>query len=542
VIWPQKGAKTQILNFKGGIKGINMISRRLFLQITGAGAAGFMAGGLPSLVNIEGARATSNPEGKFIPDLDIALKATPAEVPILPGNPTGVWHYQGHVIKGDRASLIQLERTYLGPIIRAHTGQKVRIRFTNDIADKTIVHWHGLHVPAEMDGHPRLVIPSGETYVYEFEVRNRAGTYWYHPHPHGMTGPQVYGGLAGLFLVSDDEEKAARLPTGEYDIPLVIQDRAFDNRNQLIYLSGHRMEQMTGFLGDWILVNGHPDFILPAATRAYRLRLLNGSNSRIYKLAWQDGHPLTIIGTDGGLLETPVQRRYVMLGPGERLELWADFSKYPVGSESNLISLPFDGGMPGGGRMGRGMMGSGAALPNGAGFPIFKVRINRREEASLELTKRLSTIKRYRAEDAVNAGHSKRFNLVMSHMSWTINGRMFRMEQVDNDEKVHMNSLEIWEFINEGGGMGMMGGMNMPHPMHLHGKQFQVLERQGVLHDGYVDEGWKDTVLLMPGERIRILVRFGDYPGLFLYHCHNLEHEDMGMMRNYLIDSIDDNG
>jgi FtsP/CotA-like multicopper oxidase with cupredoxin domain len=515
---------------------MNMINRRQFLQISGAGAAGLLAGDLPSLVNIEGARAASNPEGKFMPDLDIALKATPAEVPILPGNPTGVWHYQGRVLKGNQASLINLERSYLGPIIRTRTGQKVRIRFTNDIADKTIVHWHGLHVPADMDGHPRLVIPSGETYVYEFEVRNRAGTYWYHPHPHGMTGPQVYGGLAGLFLVSDDEEKAAGLPTGEYDIPLVIQDRAFDNRNQLIYLSGHRMEQMTGFLGDWILVNGNPDFILPVATRVYRLRLLNGSNSRIYKLAWQDGSPLTVIGTDGGLLETPVLRDYVMMGPGERLELWVDFSRYPVGSETALISLPFDGGMPGGGRMGRGMMGSGAALSNGAGFPIFKVRVNRREEASLALPKRLSTIKRYRAADAVNEGHPKKFNLVMRHMTWTINGSTFRMQEVANDEKVRMNSLEVWEFINEGSGMGMMGGMNMPHPMHLHGKQFQVLERQGVTHDGYVDEGWKDTVLLMPGERIRILVRFGDYPGLFLYHCHNLEHEDMGMMRNYLIE------
>ncbi len=515
---------------------MNMINRRQFLQITGAGAAGFLAGGIPSFVNIEGARAASNPTGKFIPDLDLALKATPAEVPILPGNPTGVWHYQGHVIEGNRASLINLERSYLGPIIRTHTGQKVRIRFTNDIGDNTIVHWHGLHVPADMDGHPRLVIPSGETYVYEFEVRNRAGTYWYHPHPHGMTGPQVYGGLAGLFLVSDDEEKAAGLPAGEYDIPLVIQDRAFDNNNQLIYLSGHRMEQMTGFLGDWILVNGSPDFILPAATRAYRLRLLNGSNSRIYKLAWQDGSPLTVIGTDGGLLETPAQRSYVMLGPAERIELWVDFSRYPVGSETALISLPFDGGILSGGRMGRGMMGSGAALPNGAGFPIFKVRVNRREEASPALPKQLSTIKRYRVADAVNADHPKRFNLVMSHMTWTINGRTFRMDQVDNDEKVRMNSLEVWEFINEGGGMGMMGGMNMPHPIHLHGKQFQVLERQGVLHHGYVDQGWKDTVLLMPGERIRILVRFGDYPGLFLYHCHNLEHEDMGMMRNYLIE------
>lgn len=477
-----------------------------------------------------------NPTNNFNPDLDIALTAAPAEAPVLPGNPTRVWRYRAQLLKGNPASLVHLDRSYLGPVIRVRTGQKVRIRFTNDVADETIVHWHGLHVPAEMDGHPRYVIAPGESYIYEFEVRNRAGTYWYHPHPHGITGPQVYGGLAGLFLVSDDEETAAGLPTGEFDIPLVIQDRVFDQRNQLVYLSGHPMEQMSGFLGDWILVNGRPDFRLAAASRAYRLRLLNGSNSRIYKLAWQDGQPLTVIATDGGLLETPVQRRYAMLGPGERLELWADFSNYPVGSELTLVSLPFDAGTMSGGRMGRGMMGAGTALPNGAGFSILTVHVKRREKETGVLPQRLSTINRYRRQDAVNRKYPRRFHLVMQHMAWTINGRTFRMQEVASDEKVRLNTLEVWEFINQGGGMGMMGGMNMPHPMHLHGMQFQVLERQGVRHAGYVDEGWKDTVLLMPGERVKILVRFADYSGLFLYHCHNLEHEDMGMMRNYLIE------
>jgi FtsP/CotA-like multicopper oxidase with cupredoxin domain len=513
---------------------MNMINRRQFLQITGAGAAGLITGNMTSLLSAGGADAAEQGSSGFTPDLDIALKAAADEVPILPGDPTGVWRFQGQLLKGDPASLVNLERSYLGPTIRARTGQKVRIRFTNEIADQTIVHWHGLHVPADMDGHPRLVIPGGETYVYEFEIRNRAGTYWYHPHPHGLTGPQVYGGLAGLFLVSDDEEEAAGLPSGEYDIPLVLQDRAFDRNNQLVYLSGHRMEQMNGFLGDWILVNGQPDFILPVATRAYRLRLLNGSNSRIYRLAWKDKSPLTVIGTDGGLLEKPVQRPYVMLGPGERLELWADFSRYPVDSEAALVSLPFEGGMMGGGMMGG---GGGSVLPNGAEFPVFKVKVNRREESNLTLPQQLSTIKRYDPADAVNREDPKRFHLVMRHMAWTINGRTFQMEQVAPEERVAMNTLEVWEFINEGGGMGMMGGMDMPHPIHLHGMQFQVLQRRGVMHEGYVDEGWKDTVLLMPGERVRVLVRFGDYPGLFLYHCHNLEHEDMGMMRNYLVGS-----
>ncbi len=498
-----------------------------------------LTGSMTSLLSAAGgARAAEQGSGEFTPDLDMALQAAAGEIPILPGNPTGVWRFRGKLLKGDRSSLLNLERSYLGPIIRARTGQKVRIRFTNEIADRSIVHWHGLHVPAAMDGHPRFAIPRGETYVYEFEVRNRAGTYWYHPHPHGLTGPQVYGGLAGLFLVSDDEEDAAGLPAGEYDVPLILQDRSFDRSNQLIYLSGRPMDQMNGFLGDWIMVNGQPDFILPVATRAYRLRLLNGSNSRIYRLAWKDGKPLTVIGTDGGLLESPVQRRYAMLGPGERLELWADFSGDAVGSETAIVSLAFDGGMMGGGRMGRGMMGDGGhVLPNGAEFPIFKVKVKRREKANQALPQRLSTIKRYDPADAVNRENPKRFHLVMRHMAWTINGRTFRMEAVAPEEKVAMNTLEVWEFINEGGGMGMMGGMEMPHPIHLHGMQFQVLQRRGVMHSGYVDEGWKDTVLLMPGERVRVLVRFGDYAGLFLYHCHNLEHEDMGMMRNYLVEN-----
>jgi FtsP/CotA-like multicopper oxidase with cupredoxin domain len=258
-------------------------------------------------------------------------------------------------------------------------------------------------------------------------------------------------------------------------------------------------------------------------------------------LAWQDGSPLIVIGTDGGLLAKPVHRRYVMLGPGERIELWADFSSFSVGSVTTLVSLPFDAGAAGGGRRGRGMMGgmmgSGVGLPNGAAFPVVKVKVNRHEKATHTLPAQLSDIARYRTEEAVNPGNPKQFHLVMNHMAWTINGRRFQMEAVADQERVKLNSMEVWEFINEGGGRGMMGMTDMPHPIHLHGKQFQVLERRGVMHEGYVDEGWKDTVLLMPGERIRILVRFGEFPGLFLYHCHNLEHEDMGMMRNYLIES-----
>ena len=509
--------------------------RRQFLKLAGYGTLGVLAGGTWPFIDLSAAsqHAMADQNTASPPDLDLSLIARPAQVPIFPGEPTQVWRYQVIIHRGSQDRVIQLPGSYLGPIIKAHRGEKVRIRFRNDTPERTIVHWHGLHVPAIMDGHPRHAVSPGESYLYEFEVKNRAGTYWYHPHPHGRTGPQVYRGLAGLFIVTDDEEKSIGLPSDEYDIPLVIQDRTFGRANQLIYSIGQGMEQMTGFLGDRIMVNGLPDVILPVSSNAYRLRLLNGSNSRIYRLAWHDDRPLTIIGTDGGLLEKPIQRRYAFLCPGERLEIWSDFSDEPIGFETAMVSLPFDGGTTGRGMMmGRAMM-QRQHLSNGAGFTIFKIKVTRRESRDWVLPPVLSDIGPFRQDAADNLSSPKQFFLTMNHMQWSINGRIFEMENVAEDEIVRLGSKEIWEFHNTGG--GMMHMMNMPHPIHLHGKQFRVVERRGVAHQGYVDEGWKDTVLLMPGERIKILVAVDDYPGMFLYHCHNLEHEDMGMMRNYFV-------
>jgi FtsP/CotA-like multicopper oxidase with cupredoxin domain len=491
-------------------------------------------------------------------DFEIGLTAGQTQVQLFKGQPTQVWSYQGKVLAGDPKSLQALPDSYLGPIIRVRKGQQVRVHFTNNMPDESIIHWHGLRVPDDMDGHPRYAIGSGETYDYEFPVVNRAGMYWYHPHPHGLTGPQVYGGLAGLFIVSDDEEAALGLPSGEYDVPLVIQDRTFDAKNQLVYLSGGggmgmgmNMDQMMGFLGDRILVNGRPDYVLPVATRPYRLRFLNGSNSRIYKLGWSDGTPLTVIATDGGLLSKPIQRAYVMLAPAERIELWVDFSGRKVGSELTLQSLEFVGvdsdRMPGGssgGMGGMGMMQGPRALPNGVPFPVMKVRVERESKDRPALPAKLSEIKPYRLEDAVNGKQPRSFGITLNMMNWLINGRQFEMEAVAPDEIVKLNTLEAWEFVNKLNPGHMMEPMGMAHAMHLHAGQFQVLERQVLpelragwnsVKDGLVDEGWKDTVLLMPGERIKLLMKFEDYPGLFLYHCHNLEHEDAGMMRNFRI-------
>ncbi|WP_322815035.1 multicopper oxidase family protein, partial [Chloroflexus sp.] len=308
---------------------LSRLTRRGLLRLFGAGALVFGSGvlngcALPTRSSMS--QPQTNPSPAFTPDLDLTIRAVAAEVPILPGTPTRVWTYQAQVHTGDPAAVQPIPDSYLGPIIRVRTGQKVRITFENGLPDPrqdSIIHWHGLHTPPAMDGHPHTAVRPGERYVYEFTVTDRAGTYWFHPHPHGQTAQQVIMGLAGLFVVSDPAEEAIGLPGGEYDLPLIIQDRTFDADNQFVYDSDP-MTRMMGFLGERILVNGRPDLTITAATRAYRWRILNGSNSRIYKLAWDSGMPLTVIATDGGLLERPLTRPFVMLAPGERIELWVD--------------------------------------------------------------------------------------------------------------------------------------------------------------------------------------------------------------------------
>jgi FtsP/CotA-like multicopper oxidase with cupredoxin domain len=220
------------------------------------------------------------------------------------------------------------------------------------------------------------------------------------------------------------------------------------------------------------------------------------------------------------------------LAPAERVDVWVDFSRSPVGTNLTLQSLSFDGDLAMGGMMGN------TSLPSGTSFPVLKVSVDQRASSKMELPARLASVPGVRPQDAVNARSPKVFNITMGMMVWGVNGRHFDVNGVTRAETVRRNSTEIWEFRNE------QSMMLMAHSMHVHGLQFRVLERTiqpdfrtgyHTLAPGLVDDGWKDTVLLMPGERIRLLLRFASYTGLFLYHCHMLEHEDTGLMRNYLI-------
>lgn len=505
---------------------------------------------LPAFTFCENNSQAMIPEGNynvnagFNADVDVELTANGNNIQVLSGNKTGVYSYMLNVLKANNATVENLPGSWLGPVFRVKPGQKIRIRFKNQLPRESVIHWHGLHIPPEMDGHPMYAIDNGEQYVYEFEVNNRPGTYWFHPHPDKITGPQVYRGLAGMFIVEDDEND---LPAKEFDVPLIIQDRIFNENNQLVYLQNNPMSRMQGFLGDRIAVNGIPENNMQVSKATYRFRVLNGSNTRIYKLAWSDGSDVIVIGSDGGLLPQPVRKPYLMLAPGERAEIWKDFSGMNADDEVWLQSLPFNDGTSmgmGGGMMGGRMM-SGSGPANGAAFDICKFTVTSESGERKSLPSAFQTISSIRESEAVNAASPRQFRFYNQRMQWVINGETFGMREVADWEKVKLNTTEIWEFINgdDGRGMGMMQDMmRMPHPVHLHGLQFQIIDRDisGVsvdswetVKDGFVDDGWQDTFLLMPGMKVKIALKFEDFTGIFVYHCHNLEHEDMGMMRNY---------
>ncbi len=498
--------------------------RRGFVAAAGAlGLAGVLAQGRGRAAQGHAVTPAAATPG-FRPDLELELAAIVDDVSILPGAPTRLWRFDGRVLRGDPGALRLLEGSRHIPVIRARRGQRIRVHFTNRLPEASIVHWHGLHIVQRMDGHPMYAVGTGKTYVYEFTLDNRAGTYWFHPHPHGRTGAQVYFGLSGFLLVGDEEEDAARLPGGELDLPLVIQDRSFDDVNQLVYLGRGMMDRMMGFQGERILVNGAADFARPVARTAYRLRLLNGSNSTLYRLSWSDGRPLTVIGTDGGLLERSLTREFLALAVAERADVWVDFSGRRPGEELALVAEPY----------------SPMLERIAEARPIARFRVSSGGARKSALPQRLSAFPALRIEDAVNRGRPRSIRLSMMRGQAMLNGRVFdRMDEVARDETVKLGTTEVWEFANDA-----TSGMRMAHPLHIHNLQFRVVERlrparmspvQRTLGSGLTDEGLKDVVLVMPGERVRVLMKFEDYTGLYLYHCHILEHEDLGMMRNYLV-------
>jgi FtsP/CotA-like multicopper oxidase with cupredoxin domain len=424
--------------------------------------------------------------------IEVSLRAAPVEIELVPGVRTTFWSYNGSVP---------------GPLVEAREGDRVRVLFTNGLsAQESTIHWHGMPVPASEDGNPLDPVAAGATRAYEFVLPpGCAASYWYHPHPHRVTHEQVFRGLAGVFLVKPAVDP---LPAGLLDTPLVISDLRLDSSYRIAPNSA--LDYVFGREGDALLVNGGRRPVLSALPgAAHRFRLFNATNARYLRLAF-DGLPMTLIGTDGGLIETPVTGlSELLLVPGERAEVVV-----VLNADTVLLNLPYDRGSM--------MMGMGGVSRSPES--ILSVRVQGAPVAPIGLPLKLRPLDRLPAATVTRRlvlGPAMMMGGMtgMTTGAFTINGRGFDMNRVDIAARV--GEVELWEIINPTG---------MDHPFHLHGTQFQVAEREraGVARpEPYL--AWKDTVNVARGETVRFRVR-QDLPGLRMYHCHILEHEDQGMM------------
>ncbi|MCY7423272.1 MAG: multicopper oxidase domain-containing protein [Chitinophagaceae bacterium] len=516
------------------------MQRKKFIKLTGATGVFTMFGGTAWLLqscngqnNMDmSANSIKIMQGYFStplpspPAFDLknttAFETKQTQVEILKGKKTNVYGYYDGV---------------LGKTFVVNKGDVINLQFTNSLQQATNIHWHGLIVPSKMDGFPSAVTAPGSTFQYQFSVNQRAGTYWYHPHPDGLTAGQVMQGLAGFFIVRDEEEAALKLPNGDSEIAFVILDRRFKSSGDFDYTPTNE-EVMTGFFGDYILVNGayNPYKIVKAGWN--RLRIINGSNAEVYNLAFSNGQNFAVIGSDAGLLAAPETVNDMLISPGERINMLVDFSN-SANKEIFLQSKTFDGG---------GVQGKEA-------FKILKFAIGEKTNEPFTLPTTLSAIEKINpsaatktrtfdnsnasmhgggmmnikmdTEDTTSKTGSNMGEKGMNKMKMgmhSINGIAYDAAVIN--ETVTAGATEIWEFDNS-------KGIEI-HPMHFHGNHFQVLERKGGRGRLIATEkGWTDTVLLLPGEKVNVITTFSQLKGKYVLHCHNLEHEDSGMMLNF---------
>lgn len=404
----------------------------------------------------------------------------------------------------------------LGPALRLRAGEKTRLRLQNGLSEETTVHWHGLLVPATEDGGPHQVVAAGVQWEANFTVANPASTCWFHPHTHGSTGRQVVMGLAGLLIVDDMAIAPSTLPDtwGVDDLALVLQDKRFTASGQIDYTLS-ASDKSAGYSGESFLVNGVLAPVWQAPQQWVRLRLLNGCNSRTLSLRMGSSISMSMlqIANEAGLLAVPVARQSVSLGPGERAEVLVDFTGVAGGQELALYASSASGGMA---------MGGASAATEITAMTI-RVSLPRQANAMLSPPGSLP------AAPSIVAGAgavNRTFNLDGGMMGspFTINGRSFDINRID--VSVPANTVEIWTFAN---------ATNMAHPVHVHGVRMTVLTRGGAVPPAY-EQGLRDTFVVEAMQSVRVAVQTAAVASSapLMFHCHILEHEDAGMMGQFV--------
>lgn len=426
------------------------------------------------------------------------LIAKPIEVELVPGVKTEVWAYQGKVP---------------GPLIELVEGETMEIEFENQLPQPTTIHWHGMTVPADQDGGPMDLVMPGHKRIYRFTAKpGTAGTYWFHSHPHHMTAKQVFKGLAGAVIVRAKDDPLRDLPEQH----LIFSDLKLDREGQV--MDNDMMDWMNGREGQFALVNGQREPVIEVS-ELQRWRLWNMNSARYLCLSLA-GVPFTVVGTDGGLLAKLEKMTEILLTPGERVEIVIDpavLTQY--GQSFELVSEVYD----------RGKMMGASVTPRTV---LAHVHVGSASTQAYAMPAQLRPI-----EPLGEEVHTRRIELqeVMDMqrmhasmggsgkpqgMDFMMNGQLFDPERVD--EQMNRGEVEIWEFYNN---------TDMDHPMHIHGTQFQVLDRQ-MSGEGRIEEpflAWKDTVNVRSQEIVRVKM-VQETAGDWMYHCHILEHEDLGMM------------
>lgn len=431
--------------------------------------------GPPVLVNLSTVTRT----------VEVTLTAAPARLSLLPGVTTDVYAYNGLTP---------------GPTLEVREGDRVIVHFQNNLPEPTTVHWHGMHLPFTADGSPFHPVPPGGRHDYVFSVMpGSAGTYWYHPHPgHHRTGVQIAKGLYGALIVRAAADPLPPLP----EKLLILSDNRFlpdgsvdlpDPRSP----EGRR-DFENGREGDVLFVNGQ---VLPTLTirpgEVQRWRVINASAARVYRLALP-GHTFLHVGSDGGLFERPVEVSEILLANAERVELLVRGTGAP-GSHAALQALPYDRYVP-------------QTRPTDWARTRDLLTVQYSGEPAAAPVALPATL---RAVPALNPARATATRLIVLSQGH-INGRLMDMNRVD--VSAPLGATEIWEIENIVG---------MDHPFHLHGYQFQILDRNGVPEPFPT---WKDTVNVPRHETARFIVRYDNYPGKWMFHCHILDHEDHGMM------------
>ena len=507
------------------------LTRRQTLLLSGSAAAGLAVAGSPRWAHGASSIAPALP----IPKLIEAHNSEPVTLSLQKST-----HRFG---SGPAVPSRGISSSYLGPVVRVRSGDTIPFRVENRLDEETTLHWHGLLVPSHQDGGPHNTIKPGGVWSPEIMIKQSAATTWFHPHPHGDTARQVYLGLAGLMIVSDDGDRDRGLPAtyGVDDLPLVLQDKRFARNGELVY-APDMMDLMHGFQGDTLLVNGTTSPVAKVPAGWVRLRLLNAANARNFDLRFSDRRPFFVIAGDASYLPEPVEVRSLVIAPAERYEILVNFAD---GQSIDLVTAPDAHHGDGPGMMMQ--MGPARRPPSRTERllrfepdPTLKVAVTSlpRQLATLaapdvksavawrtfELNPMMgmgmmgmrSSGRTASADHDHGAGHAQMMG---------INGRSFAMDRIDVTAK--LGTAEIWEISS--------GGMPMAHPFHVHGASFRILSKDGA-KPAAQESGWKDVVLLH--EHAEILVRF-DNPAPpkmpFMYHCHILEHEDHGMMGQFAV-------